>query len=116
MLIESLRQAQLAGWIAEPPQNQNHRHQRPGNLFPAAAQALFQETIQFKLPQQCPAQPRAAESPRPLYTYTLQIDFHPLRLARLYKQVCLLATLRPGEALDPQPPPSSIAPSQATMR
>src|SRR6266852_6747539 len=78
--IETLRDLQFAGGIAQPCQDQNLRHHRPGNLFSSGRQRLLQKSDQSHLPAQLEPQPGTAKGPLPFDGDALQIDFYPLRL------------------------------------
>src|SRR5215469_13041181 len=69
---------QLARRIAQPCQDQDLCHHRPGNLFSSCRQRLFQKINQPNLPAQMQPDPWTAKSSLPLYRNPLQIDFDPL--------------------------------------
>src|ERR1700746_3706988 len=71
---------QLAGGLAQPCQDQDLRHHRPGNLFSSGRECLFQKIEQPYLPAQMQPDPGTTKGPLPLDRNPLQIDFYPLRL------------------------------------
>src|SRR5215469_4716293 len=69
---------QLARRIAQPCQDQDLRHYRPGNLFSSCRQRLFQKINQPNLPAQMQPDPGTTKSSLSLHRNPLQIDFDPL--------------------------------------
>src|SRR5215469_6695960 len=69
---------QLARRIAQPCQDQDLRHHRPGNLFSSCRQRLLQKINQPNLLAQMQPDPWTTKSSLPLHRNPLQIDFDPL--------------------------------------
>ena len=77
--VEMLGDVQFAGGIAEATENEDQRHQRPGDVFLARGDGAVEEVLQAQLFDEFQPQPRAAEITTVLHAQAFDIDFHPLR-------------------------------------
>ena len=77
-LIGVLGQVQLAGGLAQPPEHQDQRHQRPGNLLTPGRNRPLEKLHQPQSTAQLQAQPRPAELAAALDHDPLEIHLDPL--------------------------------------
>jgi len=94
---------QFAGWPAQTTEHQDHRHQRPGNLFLPRWQSALEELRQPQLPHQLQPQPRTAQFQASLHANAMSVYGDPSS-SHLVVQTPLLPRMPPGRLLYAQPP------------